>query len=56
MEPVCVYVLAINTVRYDGKEIYPNACTGIWTPVVQLKSSHFNNSATITYSNTILQK
>jgi hypothetical protein len=54
MGPVCVYALDMD--RCDGKEIYPNASTGIWTPVVQQKSSHFNNSATITYSNTTLQK
>jgi len=55
MGPVCVYALAMDTARCDEKEIYPNAYTGIWTPAFQLKSSHFNNSATITYSNTILQ-
>jgi hypothetical protein len=56
MGPACVYVLAMNTVRCDGEKIYPSASTGIWTPVIQLKSSHFNNWATMTYPNTILQK
>jgi len=56
MGPACVCALAMDKVRCDGERIYPNASTGIWTPVVQLKSGHFNKWATMTYSNTILQK
>ena len=55
MGPACGYALAMGKVRCDGERIYPNASTGIWTPVVQLKSSHLNNWATMTYSKIILQ-